>query len=347
MSEALPGPATRTDQDGRRTRSVPIGSLVISDSPRIAGENAQHIRVLAESDLAWPPIIVHRSTMRVVDGVHRVRAAVLRGEERIEAEFVDGTVEDAFVLAVRLNTRHGMPLSRADRTAAATRLVQSRPEWSNRRIAELVGISPTTVAGLRERSTGRSGQLNARAGRDGRVRPLGADAAEGRRRVVRVIQCRPDASLREIAAEAGVAVATARDVRQRLRVGEDPVPPRLRAAELRESGHGEAPAVDAGAPLVGGGKSVVPLPPSQPAGHEVARSLRKDPSLRFSEAGRTLLRLWSAHAMDAGQWQWLADSVPAHRLPDAAWAARRCAEIWLRFARDLEERAALNRDQAS
>ncbi|MFD0446819.1 hypothetical protein ACFQ10_37820 [Streptomyces indonesiensis] len=236
---------------------------MISDSPRIAGENAEHIRVLAESDLAWPPITVHRPTMRVVDGVHRVRAALLRGEERIEAAFVDGTVEEAFVLAVRLNTRHGMPLSRADRTAAATRLVESRPRWSNRRIAEIVGVSPTTVATLRDRSTGRTGQSNVRAGRDGRVRPLGAGAAEGRRRAVRVIRSRPDASLREIAAEAGVAVATARDVRQRLRVGEDPVPPRLRAAEVRDSGRGEASPA-AATPSAGDGKPAVTLPPEPP-----------------------------------------------------------------------------------
>ncbi|GAA1145264.1 ParB N-terminal domain-containing protein [Streptomyces javensis] len=345
MLEALPGPATRTDQEARRTRSVPIGTLVISDSPRIAGENAEHIRVLAESDLAWPPITVHRPTMRVVDGVHRVRAALLRGEERIEADFVDGTVEEAFVLAVRLNTRHGMPLSRADRTAAATRLVESRPRWSNRRIAEIVGVSPTTVATLRDRSTGRTGQSNVRAGRDGRVRPLGAGAAEGRRRAVRVIRSRPGASLREIAAEAGVAVATARDVRQRLRVGEDPVPPRLRAAEVRDSGRGEASPA-AGTPSAGDGKPAVTLPP-EPAAHASARSLRKDPSLRFSEAGRTLLRLWSAHALDADQWQVLADSVPTHRLSDATWAARRCAEQWLCFARGMEERAALVRDRAS
>ncbi|WP_395570344.1 helix-turn-helix domain-containing protein [Streptomyces sp. BK79] len=318
---------------------------MISDSPRLAGEDAQHVRVLAESDLDWPPITVHRPTMRVVDGVHRVRAARLRGEERIAACFVDGTAEDAFVLAVRLNTRHGMPLSRADRAAAAARLIESRPGWSNRRIAEIVGVSPTTIATLRARSTGLNGQLNAGAGRDGRVRPLGAGAAEGRRRAVRVIRSRPGASLREIAAEAGVAVATARDVRQRLRRGEDPVPPRLRAAERRGSGDGEASRA-AGTPTAGNGSPVVALPP-EPAAHAGTRSLRNDPSLRSSEAGRTLLRTWSAHVTDAGQWQWLADSVPAHRLSDAAWAARRCAEQWLRFARDLEERAALNRHRAS
>jgi len=39
---------------------VPIESLVIGDSPRLAGINADHVRVLAEMDENLPPILVHR-----------------------------------------------------------------------------------------------------------------------------------------------------------------------------------------------------------------------------------------------------------------------------------------------
>uniref|UniRef100_A0AAU3H1A6 ParB/RepB/Spo0J family partition protein n=1 Tax=Streptomyces sp. NBC_01401 TaxID=2903854 RepID=A0AAU3H1A6_9ACTN len=358
------------EYQNRLTEFLPINSLHIWGTSRIAGENAQHIRTLTDSDIPLPPIIVHRPTMRVVDGVHRLRAMQLRGAQRIEVSFLDGTAEDAFVLAVRLNTRHGMPLSQADRTAAAARVIESHPHWSDRRIAEVIGLSPTTVAALRSRSTGQGGQLNARAGRDGRVRPLNADAAERRRRAARFIRDRPDASLREVASVADVALATARDVRERLRSGEDPLPPKLRATERRSApaertgpvvheraahegrtppGEGAQRSEHAQHPVAGprgrgAGRRVVQLPPR--FAHPAAPNLRNDPSLRFTEAGRTLLRLWSAHSMEPDRWRWLADSVPPHRLPDAVWAADQCAVQWRRFAEDLRLRVAEDRDRA-
>ncbi|WP_369395244.1 hypothetical protein AB5J72_31090 [Streptomyces sp. CG1] len=121
--------------------------------------------------------------MRVVDGAHRLRAVLLRGEEYIEARFTEGTREDAFVLAVRLNSQQGLPLSQADRTAAAERIIVTHPQWSDRRIAGSTGVSPATVAALRRRSGASEAQLNTRAGRDGRsvrsTRPRGADAPSG------------------------------------------------------------------------------------------------------------------------------------------------------------------------
>src|SRR5947208_3251503 len=77
-----------------------IAELTGAFSPRITGENTEHASRLAELDKPLPPIVVHRSTMRVVDGMHRVRAAVLRGDEFIDAVFFDGSADDAFVLAV-------------------------------------------------------------------------------------------------------------------------------------------------------------------------------------------------------------------------------------------------------
>ncbi|EST32069.1 hypothetical protein [Streptomyces roseochromogenus] len=118
-------------------------------------------------------------------GAHRLRAALPRGEEYVEAWFVEGTGEDAFVPAVRLNSQHGLPLSQADRTAAAERFLSTRSQGSDRRIAGSTGVSPATVAALRGRSSVSEAQSNARAGCDGRVRPL--NAAEGRRRAVRFL----------------------------------------------------------------------------------------------------------------------------------------------------------------
>src|SRR5215204_7137150 len=69
---------------------VPVRSLLPADSPRQAGVDLEHTRMLAGIDERLPPIIVHRSTMRVIDGAHRLGAALLRGDEMIEVRFFDG-----------------------------------------------------------------------------------------------------------------------------------------------------------------------------------------------------------------------------------------------------------------
>ncbi len=66
---------------------VAVNSLLPADSPRLAGEDTDHIHTLAESVGDLPPIIVHRSTMRVIDGMHRLRAASMRGSVYISVRF--------------------------------------------------------------------------------------------------------------------------------------------------------------------------------------------------------------------------------------------------------------------
>lgn len=86
---------------------VAIKELSPGYSPRVQGEDTEHIRILATTEDDLPAIVVHRPTMRVVDGMHRMRAAIERGESEILVEYFDGSEEDAFVRAVRDNLRHG------------------------------------------------------------------------------------------------------------------------------------------------------------------------------------------------------------------------------------------------
>lgn len=317
----------REQLTSRRTHLVPIGSLLPADSPRLTGEIEEHARTLAESGAPLPPIVVHRSTMRVVDGMHRLRAASLRGDQHIEVRLVEGTAEDAFVLAVKLNAEHGLPLSRQDRTVAAVRIIESHPQWSDRRIASVTGLSPGAVGSLRSRAEAPVAQLSLRTGRDGRDRPV--NGAVGRIAASKVIAESPGASLREVARRAGVALATARDVRNRMRLGQDPVPPKLRPADSgcavvdveRDSGQPE------------------PAPTAVVSDSVLAR-MRRDPSLRMSQTGRALLHLLALHLLTAEQRQDLIAGVPAHRAADVARAARLCADQWLQFATDVEVRRA-------
>lgn len=313
------------------TAMVPIASLLPSDSPRVKGEHADHVRMLAELDGELEPIIVHRPTMRVIDGMHRLRAARLCGHDSIAVRFFDGPERDVFVLAIKLNSRHGLPLSELDRTAAATRLIKSHPHWSDRAIAAVVGLSAKTVASIRRRSSAENPQLNGRLGRDGKVRSL--NTAHGRRRASQLMSERPDASLREIAREAGISLGTVQDVRKRLRNGKDPVPPNQLAAARANDEDRISPQVQhssrnvAAMPVVGNWSDSL-------------RQLQQDPSLRFSEVGRAVLRLLRANSISAATWARLIDCVPVHCSGAIARAARGCAQSWMHFAEQIEQREA-------
>ncbi|MDT0445160.1 ParB N-terminal domain-containing protein [Streptomyces johnsoniae] len=327
---------------------VPVAVLRLTDSPRLAGLDIEHVNALAATDNPLPPILVHRPTMRVIDGRHRVRAAVLRGHETIEARLVDGHEHDLFALSVRLNVTHGLPLSTADRTAAVRRLLGSHPQWSDRAIGHITGLSAKSVASIRRRASGDAAQLAGRVGRDGRTRPL--NAAQGRLLASRLIRERPAASLREIAREAAISIGTAHDVRRRLTSGQHPVPAGLRRRQAtarieppEPTAHraAQAPRPPRGAPVTPHDAVSAAAAGNQEDGagaKELLRKLKRDPSLRFSEAGRSILRLMDAHSVPSATWQRLAEAVPAHCTGLVAAAARECAASWLAFAQRVERR---------
>ncbi|MGH4009679.1 MAG: ParB N-terminal domain-containing protein [Pseudonocardiaceae bacterium] len=318
-----------TQLDELPTVVLSINSLLLDDSPRQDGENGEHVRVLAESEEQLPPIVVHGQSMRVIDGTHRIRAAVMRGEEEIEAKIYHGTDDDAFLLAVRMNIAHGLPLTRADRTAAAVRIIRSHPQWSNRMIATATGLSAGTVGKVRRRSTAHNAQSTTRVGKDGRVRPI--DSAAGRLKVAELLAEKPIASIRAIAKEAEVSPSTVQNVRHRLRAGQDPAPERRRVQ---------------GSPATPGPPDVCPPreapgDPGSAASVDVATilaHLRADPSLRFSESGRSLLRWLDRYRMGMAGFKKIADMVPDHCAGSVAKLARGYARIWTEVAAQLEGR---------
>lgn len=310
-------------------RHIPVALLRAADSPRLAGPDENHARQLAQAGASLRPIIVHGPTLRVIDGTHRLRAAVLRGASTIEARCFDGPEPDAFVLAVAANAEHGLPLCLADRTGAAVRILGSHPQWSDRSVAGVTGLAPGTVANLRRRTADPDPAdlaVSARIGRDGRVRPL--DAAAGRRRAAEVIERWPEASLREIAARAGISAGTARDVRERIRRGEDAVRRRPRRGPGPEGPpRGTRPVPDA-----------APREAPTAAGQtDLLRSLCRDPSFRHNESGRLLLRMLETHAVGMAQRERIIDSLPAHWAGSVSAVALSCAEEWRRFAVRVEE----------
>ncbi|MBM7437315.1 ParB/RepB/Spo0J family partition protein [Streptomyces sp. HB132] len=292
------------------TVMLPVTALGIGDSPRLRGLDLSHVQSLADSFDDLPPLLVQRSTMRIVDGRHRLAAARLNGARTLPALWFQGSDADAFVTAVRLNNGRGLPLGGHERSTAAARILASHPHRSDRWIASVCGVAPRTVAALRRRPTGDERQLDMRTGRDGRRRPLSAEP--GRRIAAEIMRREPEASLRTVARQAGISVGTALDVRRRL-AEEDgtatPEPPPLPAAPV-----------------------AAPSGPVSPAAvREQLDRLVRDPSLRYSSQGRALLRLASATLAFTEQAEAIAGSTAGHSRESLHLIARACAEGWARF----------------
>lgn len=307
--------AVQTDTSVVRLK---LSAVRIGGGPRIGGLDNNHIRSLAEVDTPLPPIIVRRVSLDVVDGAHRVLALKLRGESEVDAVIFDGEENEAFALAVKINTRHGLPLSKEERQAATARLIEMYPSWSDRRISQQAGVSPTTVALIRRCSSVQPEHLHARVGRDGRRRPI--DTRPGRQAAAEILKKEPSASLREIARQAGVSPGTVRDVRRRIQAGESPL---TTIQQHADAGRTSTPA-----------KGIQPQTrvPAKGQRAKIFGSLLADPSLRYSQVGRVFLRSIEATLSASRDWESLAAALPPHCVPFATEVAVECAELWRHLA---------------
>jgi hypothetical protein len=267
--------------------------------------------------------------MQVIDGFHRLQAAKLRGADEIDVRYFDGDEASSFVLAVRINIMHGLPLTLADRKAAAARITGMFPQWSDRMIASVTGLSAKTVATVRDSlnavhdsPNAENQQLDGRVGRDGRVRPV--NQAERREITAGLLRNNPRASLREIARKAGVSPETVRQVRARLPRHPGPATPGKRlagddAGSAREAGPARQ--------RTSGGRVLDEASSLQ--------WLRADPAFRSTESGRLLLRLLATDQATQEHARELIESVPAHCLGTLAELAKARSRRWQEFTEDV------------
>ncbi|QUQ64973.1 ParB/RepB/Spo0J family partition protein [Kutzneria sp. CA-103260] len=309
------GPDIRTRQAVTR---VAISTLQTSDSPRLGGVNREHVLSLAESGSYLPPILVHRASMRVIDGMHRIVAAQLRGDDTIEVRFFDGGEDEAFVLGVRENISHGLPLTLSDRRAAARRILLIRPHWSDRAIATEAGLSPKTVGSLRRQYSGDQEAAQSRIGRDGRRRP--AQPRKKRASAGQHVGGQSDTPVMEAARSVGVSLRSARDVHQQAHRAQE-----VRSVPLpapRKEWHPDGPS---------------PRDPLMSIA-DILRVLRGDPSLRFTENGRMLIRALDAQMAWASTAERLLDNLPPHSMNMVISMATACADTWRKFAEEVQVR---------
>jgi transposase len=188
----------------------------------------------------------------------------------------------------------------------------SHPEWSDRMIASVTALSPKTVGAIRANSADDVPVLSSRVGRDGRTRPN--NILERRRAAGEFLRRNPTASLRQVANVAGLSPTTVQDIRDQLRKDGVLAEPEQKTAQRKK-------------------KTVEPTVDHATILHQ----LRNDPSLRLTQNGRTLLRLFDAHLPILEQWIAIADSLPPHCKGSISEVARDCANMWTGMVGRLSE----------
>jgi ParB-like chromosome segregation protein Spo0J len=293
----------------RATVAVSVARLGPGQSLRETPIDTDHVRRLVATGGTWPPLLVRSTDLVVIDGLHRLAAAVELGLATTTVSLFDGSSDDALVEAIRANVGHGLPLTLSERKNAAVRLLAAHEEWSDRMVGGICGLAPSTVSHLRvtrdEPPVAAIVPLTRRLGRDGRNRPV--DGAELRRHIAAALHDDPGASLRMIAARTGASPATVRAVRRALAE-----PLQRRAAD------GDQVRDDPGQ-CVGGPWS-------------------RDPACSSSEAPRQFAAWFDQTRIDGPSSLLHASSVPLSRVYEVADESLRRARLWTEFAAALESR---------
>jgi len=306
--------------------SILLEMLVPGIQVRAGGTDPAHVRLLADAarTTRLPSILVQKSGYRLIDGKHRVEAAKLLGQSVISARIVDCTDAEALVLAIKFNILHGLPLSRVDRISGAKRVLAAHPDWSDRAVASVAGLSAKSIASIRK-SVADHGMsaLGKRLGRDGKRHPIAP--AEGRRRTVEYIVAHPDASLRQIARETDVSLGTAQDIKEKLRRGDQFVFAAATDRPAARRSEGTAPTAHSSPTPTARGVEVL-------AWQAISAKLANDPSLRYTQSGRTFLQWMARRCLSEAEWCEFVDAIPLHWKTEVAKVAARMSEEWRQFA---------------
>jgi hypothetical protein len=293
---------------------IALDALRPGSAVRVGPINEAHVDMLAQLDGNWPPVLVCRADNTIVDGHYRYLAAQRLGHRRIACVYFDGGRDDAFIEALRCNSGHGLPLSSQERRRAALEVIRVHPDWSDRRVSTLCGVSPQTIGRIRADRTIEDRQPEARHGRDGRRRPV--DARSARVQIADVIQSHPEASLREIAQLVGCSPETARRVRLH-----------LAAPPESSSSQGARPAVVK--EPAGPKETVVAIDNS--SAQSVDSALMSTPeAAAFAD--------WFAQTRVDDEWSLHIGVIPLSRVYEIADEARKRGERWIQFAKALESR---------
>jgi hypothetical protein len=157
-------------------RELPVDELVLDPNLNLRDRlDDEAVGRYVESWGRLPPVTVFEvdGLALLADGFHRHAAAVSLGRRTLEADVRVGTFADALDHASAANLRHGLPLTRAERRRSVEVQVRLHHEFSDRRLADELGVGRELVGKVRKQLVD-AGQVPAGAGRvgaDGKTYP--------------------------------------------------------------------------------------------------------------------------------------------------------------------------------
>ncbi|WP_367318523.1 hypothetical protein [Streptomyces sp. HUAS ZL42] len=261
--------------------------------------------------------------MRVIDGMHRVRAAVILGLDTVDSQFFDGCEAEAFIQSVTRNIADGLLLSLADRRAAVRRILTSFPTMSDRSIAVYTGLDVGVVTEIRAAAD--PSRLNLPVGDGGRLPPPACTAERGH--AADPVANTPERPLRPIAQETGLSsLGNAHSVREGL------------CRDKEQTAGAQPRMVPSRTPTARNAQVRSARPTMARASRDLLRILRNNPLLRDSQSGRDFLRWLHGHFITDEAWKELVETVPPHCTETVAQIAMKCSDTWRRFAEELSDK---------
>jgi len=141
----------------------------VQSRERISDEYVAELAELIKTGKKLPPIDVYSDGTDVwaADGFHRIHAHLKANRRTIRCNVHKGSIKDAIWASVAANQEHGLRRTNADKRHAVEMALKTRPELTDRALAEHVGVSDPFVSGLRRQVLTVS--TCERVGRDGKT----------------------------------------------------------------------------------------------------------------------------------------------------------------------------------
>ena len=140
-----------------KTITIKLDSITIDSviQPRALSLDQAHVAELTEAVEAGatlpPPVVFTQDDEAFIlsEGFHRCEVYKRKGTKEIIVEVRQGDRNAAILNAMASNQSHGLKRTHADKRRAVTQTLKIVPEWSDRKIAEHLGVNNTFVGDVR------------------------------------------------------------------------------------------------------------------------------------------------------------------------------------------------------
>lgn len=142
--------------DERVIETIDIACITRDVVVRARGTDRATVAAYAQAmrdGAVFPAIVVYRdrTATRLSEGAHRVEAALAIGMTTITAEIRQGGRKECIAHAVSTGRDFGLRFSTRDKRHQIELMLGNFPKWSDRKIAEALGVDHKTVAATKRR----------------------------------------------------------------------------------------------------------------------------------------------------------------------------------------------------